>query len=171
MAIALLRHLTADVTRVVLDTADVRADKGANTQVRSQWTEASQVPRGTSCRTRRAEAHDRRSPHETRPPPRPALQTPVPTRRSARCRGCPASADSPPLRAQSPQLPRISRTRRCPVLLQETRPPHHIGHGLTPVHVARVCVFAALLARIRAESRTARDRSTRFRSSRSRRTF
>lgn len=37
----------------------------------------------------------------------------------------------PPLRAPPPQLPGISRTRRCPLLLQTTRPPHHIGHGLS----------------------------------------
>lgn len=41
-----------DVTRVVLDTAHVRAKKGANTQVRAPWTEASRAPRCTSCRTR-----------------------------------------------------------------------------------------------------------------------
>ncbi|WP_404827789.1 transposase [Streptomyces aureocirculatus] len=41
-----------DVTRVVLDTAHVRAKKGANTQVRATWTGASRVPRCTSCRTR-----------------------------------------------------------------------------------------------------------------------
>jgi transposase len=34
-----------DVTRVVLDTAHVRADRGANTQVRATWTGASRVPR------------------------------------------------------------------------------------------------------------------------------
>lgn len=41
-----------DVTRVVLDTAHVRARKGANTQVRAPWTRASRAPRCTSCRTR-----------------------------------------------------------------------------------------------------------------------
>ena len=34
-----------DVTRVVLDTAHVRAKKGANTQVRAPWTAASRVPK------------------------------------------------------------------------------------------------------------------------------
>ncbi|MFE6595329.1 IS5 family transposase [Streptomyces sp. NPDC057781] len=42
-----------DVTRVVLDTAHVRAKKrGANTKVRAPWIGASRVPRCTSCRTR-----------------------------------------------------------------------------------------------------------------------
>lgn len=41
-----------DVTRVVLDTAHVRAKKGANTQVRAPWTAGNRVPRCTSCRTR-----------------------------------------------------------------------------------------------------------------------
>ncbi|GGU63746.1 hypothetical protein GCM10010274_60660 [Streptomyces lavendofoliae] len=41
-----------DVSRVVLDSAHVRAEKGANTQVRAPWTGASRVPRCTSCRTR-----------------------------------------------------------------------------------------------------------------------
>lgn len=36
-----------------------------------------------------------------------------------------------PLRAPSPQLPRISRTRRRSLLLQTPRPPHHVGHGLS----------------------------------------
>jgi len=31
-----------------------------------------------------------------------------------------------PLRAQPPQLPGVSRPRRSHVLLQATRPPHHI---------------------------------------------
>ncbi|GHA18692.1 hypothetical protein GCM10010389_65720 [Streptomyces echinoruber] len=86
-----------DVTRVVLDTAHVRAKKGANTQVRAPWTEASRVPRCTSCRTRmdcssssasqlatpmkrRAEAHSGGSPNETRPPSRPLLQARAPAR-------------------------------------------------------------------------------------------
>src|SRR4051794_8273251 len=43
-----------DVTRVVLDSAHVRAKKGANAQVRAPWTGASRVPRCTSCRTRTA---------------------------------------------------------------------------------------------------------------------
>ncbi|GFE06480.1 hypothetical protein Scani_27480 [Streptomyces caniferus] len=41
-----------DVTRVVLDTAHVRAKKGVNTQARAPWTGASRAPRCTSCRTR-----------------------------------------------------------------------------------------------------------------------
>lgn len=41
-----------DVTRVVLDTAHVRAEKrGANTQGRAPWTEASRGSGCTSCRT------------------------------------------------------------------------------------------------------------------------
>ena len=38
-----------DLSRVVLDSAHVRAKKGANTQVRAPWTAASQVPKCTSC--------------------------------------------------------------------------------------------------------------------------
>ena len=38
-----------DLSRVVLDSAHVRAKKGANTQVRAPWTGASQVPKCTSC--------------------------------------------------------------------------------------------------------------------------
>ncbi|GAB2588181.1 hypothetical protein GCM10027168_21310 [Streptomyces capparidis] len=38
----------------------------------------------------------------------------------------------PPLRTRPPQLPRLSRPRRRPVLLQATDPPHHIGHRLRP---------------------------------------
>ena len=53
---AVLHHLDdaglVDVSRVVLDSAHVRAKKGANTQVRVPWTEVSRVPRCTSCRTR-----------------------------------------------------------------------------------------------------------------------
>ncbi len=42
-----------DVSRVVLDSAHVRAKKrGANTQARAPWTGVSRVPRCTSCRTR-----------------------------------------------------------------------------------------------------------------------
>ncbi|GAA2774048.1 hypothetical protein GCM10010440_75950 [Kitasatospora cinereorecta] len=41
-----------DVSRVVLDSAHVRAKKGANSQVRAPWTGANRVPRCTSCRTR-----------------------------------------------------------------------------------------------------------------------
>ncbi|SOD88015.1 Transposase DDE domain-containing protein [Streptomyces sp. Ag109_G2-15] len=37
----------------------------------------------------------------------------------------------PPLRARSPQLPGLSRSRRSHVLLQATCPPHHVGHGLS----------------------------------------
>ena len=36
----------------------------------------------------------------------------------------------PPLRTPSPQLPGLPRPRRSPLLLQTTRPTHHIGHGL-----------------------------------------
>lgn len=38
-----------DLSRVVLDTAHVRAKKGANIQVRAPWTGVSRVPRCTSC--------------------------------------------------------------------------------------------------------------------------
>ena len=41
-----------DLSRVVLDSAHVRAKKGANLQVRAPWTGASQVPRCTSCQMR-----------------------------------------------------------------------------------------------------------------------
>lgn len=50
---------------------------------------------------------------------------------SAPCPGCPATAASAPLRTRPPQLPFLSRTRRRPVLLQATRPRHHVGHGLS----------------------------------------
>ena len=43
-----------NVSRVILDTAHVRAKKGASTQVRAPWTGASRVPRCTSCRMRTA---------------------------------------------------------------------------------------------------------------------
>lgn len=36
----------------------------------------------------------------------------------------------PTLRTRPPQLPGLSRPRSRPLLLQKTRPPHHIGHGL-----------------------------------------
>lgn len=54
-----------DVTRVVLDTAHVRAKKGANTQVRAPWTGAGRVPRCTSCRTRTACPSSSASPRVT----------------------------------------------------------------------------------------------------------
>ncbi|PAU49672.1 hypothetical protein CK936_06570 [Streptomyces albireticuli] len=38
-----------DLSRAVLDSAHVRAKGGANLQVRRPWTEASRVPRCTSC--------------------------------------------------------------------------------------------------------------------------
>ena len=38
-----------DLSRIVLDSAHVRAKKGANTPVRAPWTGASRVPRCTSC--------------------------------------------------------------------------------------------------------------------------
>ncbi|OQD56200.1 IS5 family transposase [Streptomyces phaeoluteigriseus] len=41
-----------DLSRAVLDSAHVRAKKGANTQVRAPWTGASQVPGCMSCPTR-----------------------------------------------------------------------------------------------------------------------
>ncbi|EDX20251.1 transposase [Streptomyces sp. Mg1] len=41
-----------DLSRAVLDSAHVRAKKGANSQVRAPWTEASRAPKCTSCRTR-----------------------------------------------------------------------------------------------------------------------
>lgn len=41
-----------DLSRAVLDSAHVRAKKGASSQVRAPWTGASRVPRCTSCRTR-----------------------------------------------------------------------------------------------------------------------
>ncbi|MFJ2277198.1 IS5 family transposase [Streptomyces sp. NPDC087866] len=41
-----------DLSRVVLDSAHVRAKMGANSQVRAPWTEASRAPKCTSCRTR-----------------------------------------------------------------------------------------------------------------------
>lgn len=41
-----------DLSRAVLDSAHVRAKKGANTQVRRPWTGANRVPGCTSCRTR-----------------------------------------------------------------------------------------------------------------------
>lgn len=41
-----------DVSRVVLDSAHVRAKKGANTQVLRPWTGVGPVPSCTSCRTR-----------------------------------------------------------------------------------------------------------------------
>jgi transposase len=40
------------LSRAVLDSAHVRAKKGANLQVRAPWPEASRVRRCTSCRTR-----------------------------------------------------------------------------------------------------------------------
>jgi transposase len=40
-------------------------------------------------------------------------------------------ADRIPLaQSPTPQLPGVPRPRRSPLLLQATRPPHHIGHGL-----------------------------------------
>lgn len=42
-----------DLSRVVLDTAHVRAKKGANSQVRAPWTGVGQVPRCMSCPTGR----------------------------------------------------------------------------------------------------------------------
>ena len=42
-----------DLSRVILDTAHVRAKKGANLQVRAPWTGVSPVPRCTSCPTGR----------------------------------------------------------------------------------------------------------------------
>jgi transposase len=41
-----------DLTRAVLDSAHVRAKKGANLQVRAPWTRVSPVPGCTSCPTR-----------------------------------------------------------------------------------------------------------------------
>src|SRR5882757_1925436 len=41
-----------DLSRVVLDSAHVRAEKGANSQARAPWTGVSPVPGCTSCRTR-----------------------------------------------------------------------------------------------------------------------
>ncbi|GAA3019237.1 hypothetical protein GCM10017559_49260 [Streptosporangium longisporum] len=41
-----------DVSRVVLDSAHVRAKKGANTQALHPWTGVNPVPSCTSCRTR-----------------------------------------------------------------------------------------------------------------------
>ncbi|KMS71669.1 transposase [Streptomyces regensis] len=41
-----------DLSRAVLDSAHVRAKKGANLQVRAPWTGVSPVPRCTSCRMR-----------------------------------------------------------------------------------------------------------------------
>jgi transposase len=41
-----------DLSRAVLDSAHVRAKKGANSQVRAPWIGASRAPRCTSCRTR-----------------------------------------------------------------------------------------------------------------------
>ncbi|WJY36141.1 transposase [Streptomyces sp. P9-2B-2] len=38
-----------DLSRAVLDSAHLRAKKGANSQVRAPWTGASRVPRCTSC--------------------------------------------------------------------------------------------------------------------------
>ena len=43
-----------DLSRVVLDTAHVRAKKGANTQVRAPWTGAGRVPSCIWCPTGRA---------------------------------------------------------------------------------------------------------------------
>jgi transposase len=40
-----------DLSRVVLDSAHVRAKKGANSQVRAPWTEVSPAPKCTSCPT------------------------------------------------------------------------------------------------------------------------
>lgn len=40
-----------DVSRVLLDTAHVRAKRGANTQVRAPWTGVSRAPRCTFCPT------------------------------------------------------------------------------------------------------------------------
>ncbi|GAA3485622.1 hypothetical protein GCM10018966_101550 [Streptomyces yanii] len=52
---AVLHRLdNAGLLDVSLDTAHVRAKKGANTQARAPWTGASRVPRCTSCRTRTA---------------------------------------------------------------------------------------------------------------------
>jgi transposase len=42
-----------DLSRAVLDSAHVRAKKGANLQVRAPWTGVSRVPRCTSCPTGR----------------------------------------------------------------------------------------------------------------------
>lgn len=42
-----------DLSRVVLDTAHVRAKKGATSQVRAPWTGVSPVPRCMSCPTGR----------------------------------------------------------------------------------------------------------------------
>lgn len=42
-----------DLSRVVLDTAHVRAKKGANLQVRAPWTGVSPVPKCMSCPTGR----------------------------------------------------------------------------------------------------------------------
>lgn len=41
-----------DLSRAVLDSAHVRAKKGASSPVRAPWTAARRVPRCTSCRTR-----------------------------------------------------------------------------------------------------------------------
>ncbi|GHE25287.1 hypothetical protein Shyd_85950 [Streptomyces hydrogenans] len=45
-------HGLIDLSRAVLDSAYVRAKKGANLQVQALWTEVSPVPRRMSCPTR-----------------------------------------------------------------------------------------------------------------------
>lgn len=45
-------HGLVDLSRAVLDSAHVRAKKGANLQVRAPWTGVSPVPRCMSCPTR-----------------------------------------------------------------------------------------------------------------------
>ncbi|GAA3850627.1 hypothetical protein GCM10022227_04730 [Streptomyces sedi] len=49
----LAAHDLIDLSRVVLDSAHVRAKKGANIQVRVPWTGVSRVPRCTFCPTGR----------------------------------------------------------------------------------------------------------------------
>ncbi|GGV04769.1 hypothetical protein GCM10010211_84860 [Streptomyces albospinus] len=54
-----------DLSRAVLDSAHVRAKKGANLQVRCPWTEASRVPQCTSCPTRTDSPYASASPQPT----------------------------------------------------------------------------------------------------------
>lgn len=55
-----------DLSRAVLDSAHVRAKKGANLQVRAPWTGVSRVPRCTSCPTRTDCPYASGSPRPTR---------------------------------------------------------------------------------------------------------
>ncbi|GAA2974285.1 hypothetical protein GCM10010446_68230 [Streptomyces enissocaesilis] len=58
-------HGLVDLSRAVLNSAHVRAKKGANLQVRAPWTEASRVPRCMSCPTRPACPYASDSPRPT----------------------------------------------------------------------------------------------------------